>query len=153
MVAHPLWAQKEIPIGLQLSTLTRMAKADLPGTLRQIHEAGYQEIELTPVAYTLPVDQLRKVVADSGLTAPSGHFEYTDPPGQWGLCQSFRHQVGGLPHAAQVAVDFRRGLSHRSPAVQSVGRARPRPGDGLCLFTIMIMNFASSMERPVSTSW
>jgi hypothetical protein len=58
--ARPLWAQAHIPIGLQLSTLTRMAKGDLAGTLSQIHAIGYQEVELTPVAYTLPVDQLRK---------------------------------------------------------------------------------------------
>jgi sugar phosphate isomerase/epimerase len=81
--AHPLWGQRHFPIGLQLSTLTKMAKADLPGTLSQIHAIGYQEVELTPVAYTLPVDQLRKVVAASGLKAPSGHFEYTDLSGQW----------------------------------------------------------------------
>jgi sugar phosphate isomerase/epimerase len=82
-LARPLWAQTHIPIGLQLSTLNRMAKSDLAGTLSQIHAIGYQEVELTPVAYTLPVDQLRKVVADSGLKAPSGHFEYTDLPNQW----------------------------------------------------------------------
>ena len=81
--AQPLWAQTHFPIGLQLSTLTKMAKMDLPGTLSQIHAIGYQEVELTPVAYTLPVDQLRKVVAASGLKAPSGHFEYTDLSGQW----------------------------------------------------------------------
>ena len=50
--AHPLWAQTHTPIGLQLSTLNRMAKADLAGTLSQIHDIGYQEVELTPVAYT-----------------------------------------------------------------------------------------------------
>ena len=79
-LARPLWAEAHIPIGLQLSTLNKMAKSDLAGTLSQIHAIGYQEVELTPVAYTLPVDQLRKVVADSGLKAPSGHFEYTDLP-------------------------------------------------------------------------
>jgi sugar phosphate isomerase/epimerase len=83
MFARPLWAQTHFPIGLQLSTLSKMAKADLPGTLSQIHSVGYQEVELTPVAYTLPVDQLRKAVADSGLKAPSGHFEYTDLSGQF----------------------------------------------------------------------
>ena len=72
-----------MPIGLQLSTLTGMARADLAGTLRQVHEIGYQEVELTPVAYTLPVEQLRKVVAASGLVAPSAHFEYVDLPHQW----------------------------------------------------------------------
>jgi hypothetical protein len=61
----------------------QMAKSDFPGTLSQIHAIGYQEVELTPVADTLPVDQLRRVVADSGLKAPSGHFEYSDLPGQW----------------------------------------------------------------------
>jgi sugar phosphate isomerase/epimerase len=81
--AHPLWAQRHIPIGLQLSTLTKMAKADLPGTLSQIHAIGYQEVELTPMAYTLSVDRLRQVVASSGLKAPSGHFEYTALSGQW----------------------------------------------------------------------
>ena len=76
--AFPLRAQAHFPIGLQLSTLTSMARSDLSGTLTQIHSIGYQEVELTPVAYQLPAEQLRKVVADSGLKAPSGHFEYTD---------------------------------------------------------------------------
>ena len=73
-----LEAQARFPIGLQLSTLNAMAKADLAGTLKQIHAVGYQEVELTPVAYTLPPDQLRRVLAESRLKAPSGHFEYTD---------------------------------------------------------------------------
>jgi sugar phosphate isomerase/epimerase len=78
-----LEAQARLPIGLQLSTLNAMAKADLAGTLKQIHAVGYQEVELTPVAYTRPPDQLRKVLAESGLKAPSGHFEYTDLPQQF----------------------------------------------------------------------
>jgi sugar phosphate isomerase/epimerase len=86
--ALPLWAQRHFPIGLQLSTLNAMAKSDLPGTLTQIHAVGYQEVELTPVAYTLPVDQLRKLVAGSGLKAPSGHFEYADLSHQFGYAQS-----------------------------------------------------------------
>jgi sugar phosphate isomerase/epimerase len=85
-------AQTRIPVGLQLSTLTGMAKADLPATLNQIHAIGYQEVELTPVAYTLPVDQLRKVVAASGLRAPSGHFEYTDLSNQFDYAKALRLQ-------------------------------------------------------------
>ena len=83
-----LWAQAHTPIGLQLSTLNGMAKRDLPATLSQIHAIGYQEVEVTPVAYTLPVEQLRKVVAASGLNAPSGHFEYTDLSGQFDYAQA-----------------------------------------------------------------
>jgi sugar phosphate isomerase/epimerase len=79
----PNGLQLSIPIGLQLSTLNAMAKADLAGTLKQIHAVGYQEVELTPVAYRLPPDQLRKALAESGLKAPSGHFEYVDLPHQF----------------------------------------------------------------------
>src|SRR5271170_384900 len=88
LFARPLWGQTHFPIGLQLSTLNAMAKSDLPGTLTQIHAVGYQEVELTPVAYTLPVDQLRKVVAGSGLKAPSGHFEYADLSHQFDYAQA-----------------------------------------------------------------
>ena len=89
LFARPLWGQTHFPIGLQLSTLNAMAKSDLGGTLSQIHAIGYQEVELTPVAYTLPVEQLRKVVADSGLNAPSGHFEYTDLAQQFDYAKAF----------------------------------------------------------------
>jgi sugar phosphate isomerase/epimerase len=84
-----LWAQTHFPIGLQLSTLNSMAKADLSGTLSQIHAVGYQQVELTPVAYTFPAEQLRKVVAASGLKAPSGHFEYIDLDGQFDYAKAF----------------------------------------------------------------
>jgi sugar phosphate isomerase/epimerase len=84
-----LCAQTHFPIGLQLSTLNSMAKADLSGTLSEIHAVGYQEVELTPVAYALPVEQLRKVVAASGLKAPSGHFEYIDLNGQFDYAKAF----------------------------------------------------------------
>ena len=76
--SRTLSTRAHTPIGLQLSTLNGMAKLDLSATLSQIHAIGYQEVELTPVAYTLPVEQLRKVVVAGGLQAPSGHFEYTD---------------------------------------------------------------------------
>src|SRR5271154_3174080 len=89
LFARPLRGQTHFPIGLQLSTLNAMAKSDLGGTLSQIHASGYQEVELTPVAYTLPVEQLRKVVADSGLKAPSGHFEYTDLSQQFDYAKAF----------------------------------------------------------------
>ncbi len=89
LFARPLRGQTHFPIGLQLSTLNAMAKSDLGGTLSQIHAIGYQEVELTPVAYTLPVEQLRKVVADSGLKAPSGHFEYTDLAQQFDYAKAF----------------------------------------------------------------
>ncbi len=76
--ARPLRALTHIPLGVQLYTLRQMAAKDLPSTLRQIRAVGYEEVELIPLAYTRPARELRAMIADSGLTAPSGHFNYAD---------------------------------------------------------------------------
>ena len=77
--ARPLRALTHIPLGVQLYTLRQMAAKDLPSTLRQIRAAGYEEVELIPLAYTRSAGhELKAMIADSGLTAPSGHFNYAD---------------------------------------------------------------------------
>ncbi len=83
LLSTEAFAQKHVRIGLQLSTLSKMAKADLPGTLKQVRAIGYDEVELYSVGYSLPAPQLRQMVLDAGLQAPaSAHFEYADLPGQ-----------------------------------------------------------------------
>jgi sugar phosphate isomerase/epimerase len=74
--SRTLWAQKHIPLGVQLYTLRELAQKNLPSVLKQIRAIGYQEVELIPLAYTNPPKELSRIVADSGLTAPSGHFNY-----------------------------------------------------------------------------
>ncbi len=78
LFARPLRALTHIPLGLQLYTLRKMAAQDLPATLRQIRGAGYQQVELIPLAYERPANELRAMITDSGLTALSGHFNYAD---------------------------------------------------------------------------
>ena len=55
-----------------------MAKADLAGTLSQIHAIGYQEVELSRWPTHFLWSSCASWLRSSGLKAPSGHFEYTD---------------------------------------------------------------------------
>ncbi|MBV8894836.1 MAG: sugar phosphate isomerase/epimerase, partial [Acidobacteria bacterium] len=64
------------PIGVQLYTVRQQAEKNLPEVLQQIHAIGYREIELYWNVYTHPAPELRRMLADHGLTAPSGHFNY-----------------------------------------------------------------------------
>jgi sugar phosphate isomerase/epimerase len=56
--------------------LRRQAPKDLAGVLRAIHDIGYSQVELYPIAYAHPAPELRRIVADSGLAAACGHFDY-----------------------------------------------------------------------------
>jgi sugar phosphate isomerase/epimerase len=84
MFVRPLWtqahSQTHLPIGLQLSTLVKhkVDEAELSDNLRQIAAIGFQEVEPWHAAYSIPADQLRKMITGSGLAVASGHFEYAD---------------------------------------------------------------------------
>jgi sugar phosphate isomerase/epimerase len=54
----------------------RQAPKNLARVLRAIHDIGYSQIELYPIAYTHPAPELRRIIADSGLAAACGHFDY-----------------------------------------------------------------------------
>ena len=62
--------------GVQLFMVRRQAASDLAGILKSIHQIGYTQIELYPIAYNHPPAELRRIIADSGLGAVSGHFDY-----------------------------------------------------------------------------
>jgi sugar phosphate isomerase/epimerase len=66
-----------LPIGLQLYTLGKEMDNDPVGTLKLVAAAGYQEVELSPLAKLSPAD-LRKALADTGLKNPSGHYLLPD---------------------------------------------------------------------------
>jgi len=54
----------------------RLKPAELPATLRLIHEIGYAKIETYPLVYTRPAKELKALIEGIGLRAPSGHFDY-----------------------------------------------------------------------------
>ena len=62
--------------GVQLWSVREELKTNLDGTLRQLAEIGYREVELfeTPQAPS----EFRKKVEDAGLKCVSGHFELQD---------------------------------------------------------------------------
>lgn len=71
-----------VTYGVQLYQVRRQAAKDLPGALRAIHEAGFAQVELSPMAYGHSPAELRKMVEDAGLQVVSGHFDYGDLEGR-----------------------------------------------------------------------
>lgn len=63
--------------GVQLFMERVKAQNDLAGALHEIHEAGFPQVELYPIAYKdRSAAQVRTMVAAAGLAAVSGHFDY-----------------------------------------------------------------------------
>jgi sugar phosphate isomerase/epimerase len=73
---HNLFAATGKPLGVQLYTVRDQAEKDLPGTLKAIHEIGYTEVEPYWNIYNHSANELKQLLADNALTAPSGHFDY-----------------------------------------------------------------------------
>jgi len=61
-----------LPIGLQLYTVRDVAATDLPGTLAKLQAIGFREVE-TAGFYGKSGKEMRKILADHGMTAPSAH--------------------------------------------------------------------------------
>src|SRR5579871_6842360 len=77
-----------LPLGLQPYTVRNDLEADFAGTLRKVAAMGYQELEVSGgPAYGdfyghKPVE-LRKILADHGLRAPSCHFGSPKTDAEW----------------------------------------------------------------------
>ena len=63
--------------GVQMYMVRAMAATDVASAFRSIKSAGFDQVELYPIAYHQPAAQLRSILADSGLRAVAGHFDYT----------------------------------------------------------------------------
>lgn len=62
--------------GVQLYMFRRQATGDLKGVLKAIHDVGFAQVELYPIAYDRPAAELKRMVTDAGLGAVAGHFDY-----------------------------------------------------------------------------
>lgn len=65
------------PIGLQLYTVREEANKDLLGTLKKLQAIGFREVE-TAGFYGKSGQELRKILADHGMSAPSAHSSMGD---------------------------------------------------------------------------
>ena len=64
-----------VPLGVQLYTLRKKAEAQLAEVLRSLHDIGFQEVEPYWNLYSRPAKELKQLIEDHGLQAPSGHFD------------------------------------------------------------------------------
>src|SRR5436853_7359579 len=64
-------------VGIQLYTLRDDARKDLEGTLVNIAQTGYKEVELLSSMnnFGMPPERLRAILDRNGWTAPSTHVE------------------------------------------------------------------------------
>jgi sugar phosphate isomerase/epimerase len=65
------------PIGVQFYTVREAVAQDLAGTLRALADIGYREVELAGIP-AKSATELRKILEDCGLTAPSMHASMAD---------------------------------------------------------------------------
>ncbi len=107
-----------LPIGCQTYPVRRMIGRDFPGTLKQLHAAGFEAIEMcSPVGYSdsgfgtlgkFSGTELKGMIADIGLKCESSHFDINelrkDLPGRiaWakemGLTQMMVPSLDGPKH-------------------------------------------------------
>ena len=107
-----------LPIGCQTYPVRNMIAKDFPGTLKQLKNAGFENIELcSPVGYAdsgfgvlakYKPPELRRIINDAGLTCISSHFDIhelsKDMPGRiaWakelGLTQMLVPSLDGPRH-------------------------------------------------------
>ena len=69
-------------IGLQLYTLREMMKKSVARTLAAVAKAGYTEVEFAGY-FNTPVAELRRMLDDNGLAAPSAHISMQDIGQMW----------------------------------------------------------------------
>jgi sugar phosphate isomerase/epimerase len=63
--------------GVQMFEVRKQAEKDLAVAFKMIKDAGFDNIELYPIAYHQSPAQLKKMLSDVGLGCVSGHFDYT----------------------------------------------------------------------------
>ena len=79
--ALPLRAQDHggsgLSPGLQLFTIRRLMRDDVPGTLALVADIGYRQLEFAGY-HGYPAGELRLMLDDLGLSAPATHVSQTD---------------------------------------------------------------------------
>ena len=77
--ANPL----DLPIGTQLGWLKEECERDLDGTLAQLSEFGYREVEAFQPFFNRPPGEFRRTLDRHGLKCPSAHWFYHPTDRDW----------------------------------------------------------------------
>jgi sugar phosphate isomerase/epimerase len=73
-------AEGRIPVGLQLYSIRGVIDADVPGSLKQLADMGYEGVEFAGT-YGLAADELRSMLDAAGLKAAGAHVGIPDLEG------------------------------------------------------------------------
>lgn len=106
-------------IGLQLYTVRRIAAKDLAGTLAQVAQIGYKEVELAGL-YDHTAAEFHELLEKNKLTAPSSHLPITaietDADKTFADAKTLGHQwltVPSLPQGKRDSVDDWKAVAKR----------------------------------------
>jgi len=124
-------------VGIQLYTLRDDARRDLEGTLVNIAQAGYKEVELLSSMnnFGMAPDRLRAILDRNGLVAPSTHVDtgiFNDLDRAIDTANMLGHQyliVASLPDAERLGLDdYRRWADRFNEAAARALRSNVRVG-------------------------
>jgi sugar phosphate isomerase/epimerase len=91
--ASPAPGPLGLPIGLQLYSVREAVAEDLAGTLRKVAQIGYGEVEFAGMP-AMPAAQLRALLAELGLNAPSMHSSMADLQTDLTHRLDYAHELG-----------------------------------------------------------
>ena len=89
MDATPL----DLPIGLALYTVAAELRQDFRGTLRQIAEIGYRQVEMFGF-YNRSAEDLRRTLGEAGLACPSALYGWSDLLENFDAALEYAHALG-----------------------------------------------------------
>ena len=81
------------PIGLQLYSVRNLLPKDFDGTLRQLHDAGFREVEAAGY-FNKTAQDFRGAIEHAGLRCISGHYNLTLLRSQLDQLMEYAHTVG-----------------------------------------------------------
>ena len=82
-----------LPLGIQLYSVRDLLPTDYEGTLKQIADLGYREVEAAGF-YNHSASQVKQAMQQAGLRCVSGHYSYTDLTTQFDQTIAFAKEVG-----------------------------------------------------------
>ncbi len=141
--------------GVQLYSVRQLLANNLAGVLQAIRAIGYTQVELLWSVYSHPAKELRSMIQDAGLTAPSGLFHFADLESKieyaselgltYMVCpeipKSYSTSLEGMK---QAGVDFNRlGERVRSAGMSLAyhnGNSEFRPFEGTNVFNLLMEN-------------
>ena len=81
------------PIGVQLYTVRDLMKNDFEGTIAQVAQVGYKEVEFAGY-FGRSADQVKAVLDKNGLKAPSTHVQYDELDDKFPSVIEFSKTIG-----------------------------------------------------------